>query len=1027
MVKRLLFLLSGIILSSLLHAQGIQLQGQTLFGTMRARQIGPAVMSGRISDIAVVSDKPEIIYVGTAGGGVWKSISAGADFNPIFDDFTMSIGKITIDQQHPDTVWVGTGETWVRNSVSIGTGIYRSINGGTTWEFKGLEKSERISDIIINSEDPDIIYVGVMGHLWNANMERGVYKTSDGGENWEKILYVDENTGCADLDEDPDNPEILYAAMWDYRREPDFFTSGGKGSGLYKSMDGGKTWQKIQNGLPDTILGRMAIAVAPSNGNTIYLTVEVKEKDQKGLYLSQDAGESWKKVNNEFNTTVRPFYFSNMIIDPKNDSIVYKCGLNLIISQDMGQSFRTVGSGVHSDIHAVWIDPNNTKHIIIGTDGGVYESFDGGYLFKMFMNLPVSQFYHVSVDMEDPFHVYGGLQDNGSWYGPSQKAGGIQNSDWKLTYGGDGFYSFRHPTDKDIIYSEYQGGEILRYNKITGQAKDIKPYPDEGEEDFRFNWNAPVHISANNPERLYFGAQYVFMTEDRGDSWNRISPDLTTNDPDKQKQKQSGGLSIDNSTAENNTTIYTIAESPVDEKVIWAGTDDGNLQVTEDGGLSWTNVVDNISGLPTNTWVTFVEPSHHQRNRLYVTFDGHRTGDMKPYLYKTDDLGQTWTNLGTSDIDSYCLSVKEDLINPDLLFLGTEFGLYITVDKGVNWSRFENNLPKVGIRDMVIHPRDHALVMATHGRGIIIIDDITPLRQVTGDIVDKKVHFFKTEAAIIKDPGSGGNWFSGAGNFVGPNPPETARIIYYMNRRHTFGKMYLEIYDDQGKFIREYPAGKSAGINIVEIPIRSERPKSAPTNNRMALFGSLFGPALPQGNYVVKLIKGKETYETGFELIYDPISPYTIQDRKLQDTYVRKLFYMSENLAYIYYALEEMKKQARIQADKYPKLSKRLNEFDDMVEKFSVKLVSLEGDMYVDEEEKIREKISNLYRQVSSYPGKPSESQMNRTDILENEMRIIETQFIEIQKEELARINRILEKNELISINFKSKEEFLKE
>ena len=1025
MIKFSLFTIIGVLSGLILQAQEITLQGQALFGTMRARQIGPATMSGRISDIVAVEEHPEIIYVGTAGGGVWKSISAGGIFSPIFDDYTQSIGKIAIDQQHPDTLWVGTGETWVRNSVSVGTGIYKSVDGGTTWELKGLENSERISDILIHPEDPDIVYVGVMGHLWNANEERGVYKTTDGGENWEKILYVDENSGCADMDMDPQNHEILYASMWDFRREPDFFRSGGKGSGLYKSTDGGKTWGQIHQGLPDTILGRMALAVAPSNGNTIYLTVEVKEKDKKGLYVSNDAGESWKKINNEFNTTVRPFYFSNLVVDPKNDSVVYKCGLNLIVSNDMGESFRTVGSGVHSDIHAVWIDPNQTKHILIGTDGGVYESLDGGYLFKMFMNLPVSQFYHVSVDMDKPYHVYGGLQDNGSWYAPSQKAGGIQNSDWKLTFGGDGFYSFKHPVDKDIIYCEYQGGEIVRYNKSTGQAKDIKPYPDAGEDDFRFNWNAPVHLSATNPERMYFGAQYLFMTEDRGDTWERISPDLTTNDPQRQRQKQSGGLSIDNSTAENNTTIYTIAESPKDENVIWVGTDDGNLQVTVDGGITWTNVVDNIQGLPPKTWVTFVEPGHHQRDRLYVTFDGHRTGDMAPYIYRTDDLGKTWTDLKSPEMEGYCLSVREDLQNPDLLFLGTEFGLYISVNGGNSWSRFKNNLPKVGIRDMVIHPRDHALVMATHGRGVIIIDDITPLRQITADIVDKNVHFFETAPAVIRDPGSGNSWFSGAGNFTGPNPPETARIVYYMNKRHTFGKMYLEIYDDEDNLIREYPAGKSAGINIVEIPIRSEKPKSAPTNNRMALFGSLFGPSLPQGEYKVKLIKGKDSFETKFELVYDPGSPYTVDDRILQDTYVRKLFRMSEDLAFIYYATEEMKNQARSKNTESKKIIRELTEFSNRVEKFNTKLVALEGDMYVDEEEKIRERISNLYRQISSYPGRPSNSQMDRTEVLEDEMNKIEAEFINIQNEELLKINRLLEKQGLEPINYQTKEIFL--
>jgi photosystem II stability/assembly factor-like uncharacterized protein len=725
-------------------AQQKPLKGNALFGGLRARHIGPAVMSGRISSIDIVNSKPEIMYIGTAGGGLWKSNSAGASLSPIFDDYTMSIGKIRIDQQHPDTVWVGTGETWVRNSVSVGTGIYRTTNGGTTWEHKGLERSERISSIIIDTSDPNVIYVGVLGNLWNSSEERGIYKSINGGNTWEKIFFINGNTGCADMDVDPENPEILYAAMWDFRRQPDFFTSGGPGSGLYKSIDGGETWSEIRNGLPDEILGRMAVTVAPSNNNVVYATVEVKDKSRKGLYKSIDAGNNWEKVNGDFNTTVRPFYFSRMAVDPSNDSIVFKCGLDLTISKDGGSSFRTVGSNVHSDIHDVWIDPNNTKHVVIGTDGGVYESYDGGYLFKMYMNLPVSQFYHVSVDMETPFNVYGGLQDNGSWYGPSSSPGGITNQDWKMTYGGDGFYSFRHPADKDIIYAEYQGGEIIRFNEKTGQAKSIKPYPEADQADFRFNWNAPVHISPNNPERLYFGSQFLLKTEDRGESWIKISPDLTTNDPNRQRQKNSGGLSIDNSTAENNTTIYTISESPKDEKVIWAGTDDGYVQVTQDGGTTWNNVTTNMPDIKAGTWISFIDASHHDRNVAYVTVDGHRSGDMSSQLYKTTDLGNTWQQIATVDVEGYCLSVREDLVNPDLVFLGTEFGLYVTIDGGISWSRFENNLPRVGIRDMTIHPRDNALVMATHGRGILILDDISPLRQVTPEITENDLYFFKT-------------------------------------------------------------------------------------------------------------------------------------------------------------------------------------------------------------------------------------------------------------------------------------------
>ncbi|MCB0638795.1 MAG: hypothetical protein KDC54_19335, partial [Lewinella sp.] len=557
------FLLLGLL------AAMAQLSGQSdfstsssYFGALRARHLGPAVMSGRISTIAVHPGQSEVLYVGAAGGGIWKSVAGGAVVRPVFDDYTQSIGKIALAPSDPEIVYVGTGEPWVRNSVSVGTGVYKSTNGGTEWQHLGLAQTERISDIIVHPDDPNTVYVAALGHLWDANEERGVFKTTDGGASWEKVLYIDEDTGATDLDFDPRDPNTVYAVMWSFRRRPWTFDSGfSGGSGVYKSTDGGANWSAIQNGLPEGTLGRMAIGVAPSNGEVIYLSVECEDADEKGLYLSTDAGGSWKKVSNDFNTTVRPFYFANLTVDPQNDSIVMKCGLNAIISEDRGTTFREIDGAVHSDIHDIWIDPHNTKHILVGTDGGVYESVDRGYTFRMWMNLPVSQFYHVSVDDAKPFNVYGGLQDNGSWYGPSQRAGGIPNNAWESIYGGDGFCVFRHPTREQVIFAEYQGGNLVRYNKETGMAKNIAPYAQAGQEKLRYNWNTPIHLSPTEPDRMYVGSQYLFMSEDMGDSWTAISADLTTDDSAKQRQFESGGLSIDNSAAENHCTIYTIGES----------------------------------------------------------------------------------------------------------------------------------------------------------------------------------------------------------------------------------------------------------------------------------------------------------------------------------------------------------------------------------------------------------------------------------------------------------------------------------
>lgn len=1020
MKKILLFLL---VLPIASEAQ--ELSGKAILGGLRAREIGPAVMSGRISDIDVVKKKPEIIYVGTAGGGVWKSVSAGASFRPVFDEHIQSIGKVTIDQNHPDTVWVGTGEPWVRNSVGVGKGVYKTYNGGRSWEFVGLKDSEHISEIIIHPTDPNTVYVAAQGKLWGPGAERGVFKTTDGGKTWTKILYVDENTGCADMDMDPKNPNVLYAAMWSHRRYPDFFDSGfTKTSALFKSTDGGKTWNKIHNGLPNKTLGRIGIAVAPSNANIVYASIEAEGNENKGLFKSLDAGATWKKVNSDFNNTVRPFYFSKIVVDPTADSVLVKCAYVPIISVDGGNKFRQIGSGVHSDIHAAWIDPNNPKHILLGTDGGVYESFDRAYTFKMWMNLPVGQFYHVTLDNERPYNVYGGLQDNGSWYGPSNKAGGITNSDWKPTYGGDGFWSHVHPTDNNTVYAEYQGGHIIRYHKKTGVSKDIKPYPEKGGPKLRFNWNTPLVQSPNNPDRIYAGAQFLFMSDDRGDTWKRISPDLTTNDPKRQRQTQTGGLSIDNSSAENNTTIYTIAESTKDEKLIWAGTDDGLVQVTDNQGGGWTNVTKNITGLPTGNWVSHIEPGHYDRNVAYVTFDNHRNGDMNPYVYKTTDLGKTWTSLVTPELEGHVFVIREDLKNPNLLFVGTEFGLYVTIDGGKKWNRFENNLPKVAVHDLAIHPRDNALVIATHGRSLYVIDDLSSLRQLNPEVMSKPIHFFEVNPTVLRDPGAGGDWFGGAGNYVGETVAANPSIVYFMSKRHTFGKMNVEVYDNDGKLIQELPAGKSAGINVVDMPSNRKRPKVAPSDTRESIGGTFIGPNLAAGTYKVKITKGKEEYWTTYTLKYPEDSPYSDADRKLQNETVLRLYKLNEQLAYAYHVQFSLLQQAKAALQKNPKLAKSLNPYIKEIEAQNEKLVFKGGDFYIATEERMTEEIAQLYGQVNSYPGRPGKTQIERTAALESEMQDVEKKMKEFSTTKLEKINTQLVASKLEPLKVPTEEEW---
>ena len=995
------------------------------FGALQARHIGPAVTGGRIMDIEAVNRSPRIIWVATASGGVWKSTNGGVTFKPVFDKHTQSIGALAIDQQHPDTVWVGTGEGCVRNSVSVGDGIYKTTDGGATWIHLGLKDTERISDILIHPEDPNIVYVAALGHLWDANEERGVFKTTDGGKTWEKILYVDENTGCADLAMDPQEPNILYAAMWEFRRWPYFFQSGGPGSGLYKSTDGGKTWKKLTNGLPDGDLGRIAIAVAPSRPNRVYAVVEA---EKTALYRSDDLGESWQKVNSSFNVIARPFYFGHLFVDPKDYNRVYKPGLSLGISSDGGQSFTSPFSGgfsggVHSDHHALWINPGRPDHLLLGTDGGVYESLDRGTTWRFLRNLPVSQFYHVSVDMGNPYFVYGGLQDNGSWMGPSRSPNGVENRDWQNIGGGDGFHVLPDPTDSNIIYAEAQGGNLYRYDRRTGERKEIKPMPGEGEPEYRFNWDTSIALSPSRPGVLYTGSQFLFRSRDQGESWEKMSPDLTTNDPKKQRQKTSGGLTPDNTTAENHCTIFTIAESPLDSNVIWVGTDDGNLQLTRDGGRTWSNVVKNVPGLPPHTWVSSVEPGHHQPGTAYVTFDGHRTGDMKTYVYKTTDFGQTWQSLATEAIKGYAHVIREDLENENLLFLGTEFGLYVSLDGGRQWARFTGNLPPVSVRDIVIHPREADVILATHGRGIMIIDDITPLRHLTADILASDAALLPSRPTIRRTPVAY-QQFLGDAEFIGRNPSEVASITYYLKKRHLFGDLRVEVYDPEGRLLKKIPGTQRRGLNRVQWNLRLKPPRVPPAPT--LAFRALFGPMVPEGRYTVKLIKGKTTYTGYVDVLPDPNSPHSAEDRALQQKTVMTLYRMQEDLAYIAEAIMDLRQQAESRAAKLKsrdRLARELRGFAGRLTNLHQTLVSDARSIFAGDP-KLREKVVDLYGAVSSYGGRPSESQLSRMRFLQSEIRKAESRFKAMVDERLPSLNQKLRKKKLPELRLMSREMF---
>jgi photosystem II stability/assembly factor-like uncharacterized protein len=949
------------------------------FGGLQARAIGPAVMSGRIAALDVAPGDRPAIYVGSAGGGVWKSIDGGLRFKPIFDRHAQSIGAVTVDPSNPKQVWVGTGETWVRNSVSIGDGVYRSSDAGENWTRVGLEQTERIRRIVVHPKDGNTVYVCATGHLFDDHDDRGVYRTRDAGKTWEKVLFVARDTGCADVDIDPSNPAVLYAAMWQVRRTPSFFSSGGPNSGLFKSTDGGSTWTRLKKDLPAGDLGRIAVAVSPAKPEVVYAVVESRKT---ALFRSTDRGESWTEMNNSSIVSQRPFYFSLLVADPKSPERVYKPGLQAAVSDDGGKTWGVLGSGsvtgpgYHSDVHALWVNPADTDHLVMGTDGGVYVSVDRGATWRFVESLPVGQFYHVSYDMRWPYNVYGGLQDNSTWFGPSRRSGGIGGRHWQSLSPGDGFWSFVDPRDEDVVYDEIQGGNLFRTRKSTLERKDIRPSPKPGEPRYRFNWNTPIHLSRATPGTMYYGAQFLFRTRDMGESWERISPDLTTNDPARQRQDQSGGLTLDNSTAENNTTIYAVSESPRDPRVIWVGTDDGCLQVTRDSGKTWKNVAGNVRGVPSRTWVSSVEAGHFADGTAYVTFDGHMTGDMRPYVHRTRDFGETWEPLAPGDLRGYAHVVKEDPVSPSLLFVGTEQGLFLSIDGGRRWSQFTANLPGVAVRDLAIHPREHDLIVATHGRGLYVIDDLTPLRTLDAAALQQEVAFLGTRPSTMVIPVFEFG-FNGDGEFIGESPAEVATIAYYLKRRHMFGDLKLEISDAQGHLIATIPGGKRRGLNRVDWGMRLPAPKTAPGASLVPNFYSLTGPRVPAGTYTVRLIKGKETFTSTVELRHDPRSTHTAADRAAQRKTVMQLSGMVERLAGLVESIIAARDKARVAGN--PALA-------DAMEAQRVALVSSKQGEGISGEEKLREELGTLYGNVNMYEGRPTASQLTRLAVLEKQL-----------------------------------------
>ncbi|MDQ3200498.1 MAG: sialidase, partial [Verrucomicrobiota bacterium] len=840
---------------------------------------------------------------------------------------------------------------------------------------------------------------------------------------WNLILKGSNlSTGASTIAMDPSNPDVMFAGLWDFRRQGWTYRSGGaspndpSGSGLFRTADGGKTWIEItpeaNKGFPKKPYGRLALAIAPSNPKRVYAFVESTDS---ALFVSDDGGQTWQQRDKSQWMVWRPFYFANLIVDPKNPDRIFKTDGALIKSEDGGKSFATVGgfNGAHGDVHAVWIDPNNPQTVISGDDGGIWYAYDGGNRWWKADNLPISQFYRVSVDDADPYRVYGGLQDNSCWIGQSEYPGGITNAQWENIFNGDGFYTFVDPADPDYIYAEYQGGYVGRVNRHTLEARIIQPKPDYKEK-LRFNWNAPLVASPNEKGTIYMGAQFLFRTRDHGQSWDRISPDLTTNDPTKQQQEKSGGVTIDNSAAEMYTTIFSISESPRDKNVIWAGTDDGNLQITRDGAKTWNNVVGNVTGLPKNSWVRSVHASNANAGTAYVAFDRHTFGDFAPYVYKTTDYGQTWTPLATPQdakgIRGHAHVIKEDLVKPDLLFLGTEFGLYVSIDGGQNWAQYKgSHFPAVPVRDLAIQPRTNDLVLGTHGRGIWIIDDITPLRSLTPDLLTKEASFVQGKPAQQQRIEANGGWSKGAAAFVGENPPNAAVITYYQKSRHLFGKLKIEVLDAAGKVVDTLPASKRPGLNRVNWSMH-EKPPRVPPAAQIAGAG-LTGPRVLPGTYTVRMTKNDKPYEMKLNVVLDRRSKFSEADRKAQydaAQRVKALFGDESSLMDRIIALRGGLAQSERALAADEATMKAVTDFDGKIDAVRKQIVATTEGGAITGEERLREHTDQLYGAILSYEGKPADYQVARIDSLRRELDDAKKNFEQLLTNELPKLNETL-------------------
>ena len=969
------------------------------------RCIGPAIMGGRATDVEGVPGDPKVVYVGSASAGVWKTVDGGITWKPLFDKQpVLSIGDLALEPGNPEVIYACTGESNLRNSVSFGNGVYKSTDGGKTWKHLGLEKTRHISRVLVNPSNPDIVYVAAVGHCFGPNKERGVYRSSDGGQTWKKILYIDEYHGASDLEIDPKNPNSLYAAMWHFNRKPWTFTSGSTEGGVYKTVDGGLSWKKLQKGLPK-LMGRIGVKVAPSDPRIVYVIPEAKEGS---LYKSENHGESFKLVSSDNRLISRGFYYADIRVDPQNENRVYAMGIWLYRSKDGGKTFEQISRGLHSDYHALWIDPQDPDRIWQATDGGVAVSYNRGETWEYIDLLCFSQFYQIYADNREPFYyVGGGLQDNRTWYAPSRtrEPDGILNDDWRMVSSGDGFFVVAHPDNPELFLSESQGGRLMRTDMTTREQQVVAPYPlnpfgaSAGEQEYRFNWNAPIVTSPHDPHVVYFGGNVVFMSEDFGTNWKIISPDLTTDDPEKQKSA-GGPVWEENTTAEYHCTVISLAESPVQPGVLWAGTDDGNVQISRDGGANWANVKDSIKDLKPFSLVSHVEPSHKEAGTCYVSFDRHMMDDFSPYMYKTSDFGKSWINISAGlPKNAYIWVVREDPRNNSILYSGTEVGPFISFDGGKDWVRLHlKNLPNVAVHDILIHPRENDLILGTHGRGIWILDDITPIQSFDRTILGQPGHLFGMRPAIrftvrLSRTDIGHKEFRGA------NPAYGALITYYLREKpKKESPIKIEILDAGGEIIREmsdFP--KDSGFNRTSWDLRREGAMPRRQEESEGRERRSRGPRVLPGEYTVRLTVGTEVYEKPVEVIVDPTVKVTHQELEEQSAFVLEVQEMLSKINGTLRGLDGLVDQIKARRktaednkiEDKEAVQKGLDEHMAKIDQLENRLVRPRLKVWppIDQPPRLSEKLSDLFSQVEGANAAPTPSQKETLAELKREYR----------------------------------------